>query len=351
MDVTAEMASWKGAGNLVNKTGFDFTYMEVPPGPPLRNSSKVAKIVDLVGHYAPKIHLNPFHNEYIRFYLAPFRTLKGFAFWLTRNQIRTLQAVDVCLRSFGQVVFQNSPITGLFILIAMLTAEHSMIAVFAVLACICGNLYAYIMSYDRGLLTNGIWGYNAVLIGCALHTFVWDENIPLKDTEYHILFAVPFLGCITVIIAAATASILVPMELTPLTFPFQLATWLWFLAAQTWSNVQINNLPMKPQLVNVTVADLATPSYDPSRVVESIFTGVAQIFLIGDWWSGLLILIGIFLCSPISAVAAFIGSACGSLIGTAVGGDPDLIYAGLYSFNPALTSVALGTYLRHFFSM
>lgn len=60
-------------------------------------------------------------------------------------------------------------------------------------------------------------------------------------------------------------------------------------------------------------------------------------FLANEIISGVLILVGIMLCSRISAFAAFIGSAVGAGVAALVGCDRDAIEQGMYGFNPSLT--------------
>ena len=53
----------------------------------------------------------------------------------------------------------------------------------------------------------------------------------------------------------------------------------------------------------------------------------------------MLVLIGIMVCSRISALAAFLGSAVGAGVAAWVGCPRDAIENGMYGFNPSLTLV------------
>ena len=57
---------------------------------------------------------------------------------------------------------------------------------------------------------------------------------------------------------------------------------------------------------------------------------------------GFIILLGVFICSPITSFFALLGSTIGALSGIALGASPDAVYAGLWGFNTTLTTVAIG---------
>ena len=125
--------------------------------------------------------------------------------------------------------------------------------------------------------------------------------------------------------------------LTPLTFPFQLVVWFWVLNTQVWGTNFIPNLT--PSLV---VLHVNATSYDAGRVALAVFSGVAEIFVLADWWSGVIILVGMLVCSPISAAFCYGGSLIGTLYAMTVGIDANTVYLGLYGYNSSLCTIALG---------
>lgn len=64
-------------------------------------------------------------------------------------------------------------------------------------------------------------------------------------------------------------------------------------------------------------------------------------YLANDIVSGVLVLAGIMVCSRISALAAFTGSAVGAGVAALVGCNRDAIENGMYGFNPSLTLTAM----------
>lgn len=67
---------------------------------------------------------------------------------------------ELCLRGIGQVVFQNNPLSGLIILVA-LVVQSGRVALHGVIGLIVGNLIAYALGFDKGLKRSGLFGYNS----------------------------------------------------------------------------------------------------------------------------------------------------------------------------------------------
>ena len=69
-----------------------------------------------------------------------------------------------------QVFFQNNPLSGLMILIAMFV-QSSRVAVHGIIAIIVGNLTGLLMGFDKSFFSCGLFGYNSFLVGLAIATF------------------------------------------------------------------------------------------------------------------------------------------------------------------------------------
>ena len=76
--------------------------------------------------------------------------------------------------------------------------------------------------------------------------------------------------------------------------------------------------------------------------VKAIASGVGQVYLCDSWISGVLIIVGICICSRISFAFALIGSISGMLYAYAVGASSDEIFLGLWGYNPVLAAMAIG---------
>ncbi|MDN4608431.1 urea transporter [Sporosarcina highlanderae] len=74
--------------------------------------------------------------------------------------------------------------------------------------------------------------------------------------------------------------------------------------------------------------------------------GISQVFLIGNWVTGLLILAAITITSFKLGLMAFLSAAIGTLFGRLGGGHPVSVERGLYGYNPMLTGMALFLFLE-----
>ncbi|MCZ2259910.1 urea transporter [Sporosarcina sp. G11-34] len=74
--------------------------------------------------------------------------------------------------------------------------------------------------------------------------------------------------------------------------------------------------------------------------------GFSQVLLVGNTFSGCLILIGITLHSPALGVMAFLCSLVGTITGKYCGGDHSLIRNGIYSFNSILCGISTILFLH-----
>ena len=91
------------------------------------------------------------------------------------SQNPVIHFIDVCLRGAGQVMFQNSPLTGVFFFIGIFWGAYSAhmisVGIGAVIGTVVGTLTAYALKAPKENINIGLHGYNGILVGCALPTF------------------------------------------------------------------------------------------------------------------------------------------------------------------------------------
>ena len=93
------------------------------------------------------------------------------------NSNPVLEFIDNVLRGSGQVIFMNNPLTGLLNFIAMFVGAFNggtsyAVAVGSVIGTVASTAMAYIMNSNRGNLKAGIYGFNGMLVGACLPTFL-----------------------------------------------------------------------------------------------------------------------------------------------------------------------------------
>lgn len=242
--------------------------------------------------------------------------------------------VRVLLKGTGQVMFQNNAWTGLLILIGIFYGSYSTgnpaVAWGALVGLFMSTITGYLLKYppEKGLA--GLWGFNGILVGCALPTFL--GNVPLM------WLAIVIFSSMTTWVMFGLNLLLAPYKVSSFTFPFVLTTWFILLAARIMHGLPDSGLGTPALPGNFS------SSFDTGFQSLLIYwlKGISQVFLVNSWVTGLLFLIGLAISNKWAAIWAAIGSALSlavAILYQCNGGD---IANGLFGFSPVLTGIALG---------
>jgi urea transporter len=247
-----------------------------------------------------------------------------------------LRFLDINLRGIGQVMFQDNPLTGALFLLAIAWGSYAagvpQVAIAGVIAVIVATLTAQWLRVDRESLHSGLYGFNAVLVGLALATFLAPSTL---------LWVYVVLGAaVSVVVTLATTNVVKPWG-GALTFPFVLTTWLLLLATYGFSGLVGTALPSG----NVVTA---FQPYEASPLqlidlVQGVFQSISQVFLKASGIAALLLLAGLAVNSLAAAAFALGGAILAVLTAHLFGVESELITGGLLGFSPVLTAIALGT--------
>lgn len=236
-----------------------------------------------------------------------------------------LKCVDAGLRGLSQVVLCNNPLSGLLILAALFVGDW-WIALCALLGLVVSSLTGLALSRDTSAARDGLFGFNGVLCG----GFFADS------------LARNALALIPVVISSLLAS-LVQIALSTafrgrfpvLTVPFNVAALVLWTALRTGTRfVFTDPTSLGPYLQS-----------EPLEFLLSIPRGIAQVFFLGNYISGLLILLAIAWYSRLAAAAAIFGAIVPIGWGLLLGGKDAELEAGLFSYNSVLTSIATVVFL------
>jgi urea transporter len=247
-----------------------------------------------------------------------------------------LRFLDINLRGIGQVMFQNNPLTGALFLIAIAWGSYAagvpQVAIAGVLALVVSTLTAQWLRVDKESLYSGLYGYNGVLVGLALATFLAPSAL---------LWVYVVLGAaISVVSMLGTARAVKPWG-SALTFPFVLTTWLLLLATYGFSGLVGTALP-SGNVVNAFQPYEASP-LKLIDLVQGTLQSISQVFLKGSGLAALLLLVGLAVNSLAAAAFALAGAILAVLTAHLFGAESELITGGLLGFSPVLTAIALGT--------
>jgi urea transporter len=248
-----------------------------------------------------------------------------------------LRFVDVNLRGIGQVMFQDNPLTGALFLAAIAWGSYAggvpQVALCGVLAVVVATLTAHWLRADAASLHAGLYGYNGVLVGLALATFIAPGPL---------LYAYVVLGAaVSVVATLGTANAVKPFGVAALTFPFVLVTWLLLLATYGFAGLAGTMLPAEnviPPVESVAATRLSVGDF-----VQGVLLSVSQVFLKGSGIAALLLLAGLAVSSRAAAAFALGGAILAVVAAHLLGAESELVTAGLLGFSPVLTAVALGS--------
>ena len=268
-------------------------------------------------------------------------TMPGWAARVEGNPL--LDFVDYCLRGVGQVCFMNNPVTGLAILVAMTIAEP-WLGFAGALGLVVSNLAAIVIGMDRGAIRAGLFGFNGVLVGAGLSLFLqpdWDVLV--------MVWIVVAASLSTVLHGALAAVFIGAWKVPPFTLAFNFITLIFLIGALNFANGRVGGLAPADAKVNEgTVSTTLRSAADAGSanniegVLNAIFRGISQLFFANSVVAGIIIIVGLAVCSRIAAVFAVVGSAVGMLTGLALGADGVAIYNGLWGFNSFDAALAVG---------
>ena len=243
--------------------------------------------------------------------------------------------VKVILRGAGQVMFQNSAWTGLLFLAGIFwgsyAAGHGIVAWGALLGLAVSTLTGYILGLPARDGEQGLWGLYGVLVGCAFPTFV-------GNTAW-MWIALILFAMMSTFVRTGFNNVMAKWKVNSFTFPFVFCTWIFLAAARAMHAIPPAHMS-EPMLPSVFIAGQSLRFAD---LLVYWLKGVAQVFFIDSWVTGILFLIGLFLSSRWAALWAAVGSAVALLTAILMKASGADVTQGLYGFSAVLTAIALAT--------
>jgi len=236
---------------------------------------------------------------------------------------------DPALKGVGQVIFLNSTKAGAIVL-GSLAIGDPYLACLATLGAVTSNGVAKAIQLDKSTMKNGLLAYNGSLMGCISAAFVAPQNAMLG-----ILSTVPGAAMATVVTAALPGAL--GGKMPQWTFAFNMVALTQLVRVQ----------PLLRETPQVAEAEAEAVTWTMQSVMGAPIVGVAQIFVVENFWTGAGILAGIATYSPQLAAHALAGSTIGSLTGLCLGAPVSDVAAGLYGFNSALTSMGVAVFFTN----
>lgn len=253
---------------------------------------------------------------------------------IVMNLKQSTSAVTATLNGAGQVMFQQSPWTGLLFLAGIFWGSYEchlpQVAWGAVVGLVASTVAGLFTEKNTSAGAQGLWGFNGILVGCAFPTF-------LANT-WLMWMALILCSMLSTWVRTGLNNVMAPWKVNSFTFPFVLLTWIFLFASRQMHGMAPFALS-EPALVEHFNFALDTSF---GSLVIYWLKGIAQVFLIDSWVTGIFFLAALAVCSRWAAFWAAFASALSLAIAILFKANASDIASGLYGFSPVLTGIALG---------
>ena len=221
---------------------------------------------------------------------------------------------EIILRGISQIFLLNNVITGILFL-AGAFYNSWLIGIGVIIGVLTGTVTALILKYKRDDINQGLYGYNGALVGLA--------------TVYFFGFNMP--SVIALFFGAVLSSIImhcmIKRKFPPFTAPFIISTWIVMAIVLT-----LKIMPLKATQL---------PNASNLEIIPALSRGIGQVMFQENIITGIILFIGILVCSRISALYALLGTGIGVVVSFMCSFPLSMITAGLFGFNGVLCGIAL----------
>lgn len=232
-----------------------------------------------------------------------------------------MQMMKSIFRGVGQVMFQGNALSGALML-AGIACNSLLMCLFALAGSAIGTCTAVALRYDAGRIRDGLYGFNAALVGIAVPCFM-----PIH------------VGSVLLMVVACALSALVTrmferQRFVPaLTAPFVLITWAMLLLGHIFPQLQ---------LPATTAADTA----ESFSMVRAASLSFGQIMLQGNnLLTGLLFLLAICVNSRKMGMESLVACALCLAVVCVPGVSTTPVNNGMYGYNAILAVLAVANIL------
>ncbi len=232
-------------------------------------------------------------------------------------------ALDTVLHSYSQVLFAQSRLVGVLVLLA--TFVVPVVGAVGLLGLVLSSLVCHTLDLDREAVRTGQLGYNALLVFLAIGALL-DRG----PAFWGLVIVTAFL--VVLVHVGMSGALRYHLRLPALSLPFVATTWVVLAAVP-----HIRGLSWTEHIAALDLGDFPGPP-----VLDDLLRSLGAIFFQPHWVAGVLVLTALVVWSRIATVYAFIGFA------VAVAADrfifafpPDFVHMYV-GFNFMMTAVAVG---------
>ncbi len=253
-----------------------------------------------------------------------------------KEQLKFFRDSIAC--SYSQVFFSDNRWFALLLGVATFVDPYTGIS--GLLCVVFAIILAQLLGFNPLLIRNGTYTYNVLLVGLAIG-FYFSFNLAF----FVILFLASFL---TLMISAWMAASLGAKRVPFLSLPFVFSTWVMLLSTRTFQTIKLSER-LPGALYNSGSfggASLISIYHKTAEFIPHLaviyFKSIGAIFFQYNIVSGLLITIGLLVCSRIAFSLSLIGFICGYFFSYFIQGDMSELEYSYIGFNFILSAIAIG---------
>ena len=253
-----------------------------------------------------------------------------------KEQLKFLRDSVAC--SYSQVFFSDNRWFALLLGIATFVDPYTGIS--GLLCVAFAIILAQLLGFNPLLIRNGTYTYNVLLVGLAIG-FYFSFNLAF----FVILFLASFL---TLMISAWMASSFGAKRIPFLSLPFVFGTWIMLLSTRTFQSIKLSERTTGALYTwgNIGGASLISIYHKIYVLIPHLaviyFKSVGAIFFQYNIVSGILIVLGILVCSRIAFSLSIIGFICGYFFSYYIQGNMSELEYSYIGFNFILSAIAIG---------
>ena len=232
-----------------------------------------------------------------------------------------MQMMKSIFRGVGQVMFQGNALSGA-LMFAGIACNSLLMCLFALAGSAIGTCTAFALRYDGGRIRDGLYGFNAALVGIAVPCFM-----PIHAGSVLLMVVACVLS--TLVVRMFERQRFVPA----LTAPFVLITWAMLLLSHIFPQLQ---LP----------ATTATDTAESFSLIRAASLSFGQIMLqCNNRLTGLLFLLAICVNSRKMGMESLVACALCLAVVCVPGVSTTSVNNGMYGYNAILAVLAVANIL------
>ncbi len=255
------------------------------------------------------------------------------------NKITINKFLNSILLSYSQIFFStNLLFAGLLFIVSFIDVY---IGVSGFIAVVTANIFAYIFGFSSNNIKNGLYGFNALLVGFGIGVYF--------KLSILLLVLIIFVAIFTMLISVALEGIFAKYRLPFLSIPFLIAIWTFYLASKefTYLGISQRGIYYLNDLYNLGGQKLVDAynwvnNFNLPQSIKTYFISLSAIFFQYNILTGFLISIGLLIYSRISFILSLLGFYAAFFFYIMIGSDitqATYLYIG---FNFILTAIAIG---------